>query len=68
MNILNMNIKHENHLRHIHQVRHAKHPKQILQMKHIYTTKGRDRFHWAVTPLKPHKVGNIWKKTEKWAW
>ena len=36
MNILNMNIKHENHLRHIHPVRHAKHPKQILQTKHIY--------------------------------
>ena len=31
-----MNIKHENHLRHIHPVRHAKHPKQILQTKHIY--------------------------------
>ena len=31
-----MNIKHENHLRHIHQVRHAKHPMQILQTKHIY--------------------------------
>ena len=25
----------------------------------IYTTKGRDRFHLAATPLKPHKVGNI---------
>ena len=25
----------------------------------IYTTKGRDRFHWAATPLKPYKVGNI---------
>ena len=23
----------------------------------IYTTKGRDRFHWAATPLKPYKVG-----------
>ena len=32
-----MNIKHENHLRHILPVRHAKHPKQILQTKHIYT-------------------------------
>ena len=31
-----MNIKHENHYRHIHPVRHAKHPKQILQTKHIY--------------------------------
>ena len=25
----------------------------------IYTTKGRDRFHWAATPLKPYTVGNI---------
>ena len=25
----------------------------------FYTTKGRDRFHWAATPLKPYKVGNI---------
>ena len=25
----------------------------------IYTTKGRDRFHWAATPLIPYKVGNI---------
>ena len=25
----------------------------------IYTTKGRDRFHWAATPLKPYKVENI---------
>ena len=25
----------------------------------IYTTKGRDRFHWAATPLKPYKVRNI---------
>ena len=33
---------------------------QILwRHKYIYTTKGRDRFHWAATPLKPHKVGNI---------
>ena len=31
-----MNIKHENHLRHIHPERHPKHPKQILQTKHIY--------------------------------
>ena len=23
------------------------------------TNKGRDRFHWAATPLKPYKVGNI---------
>ena len=40
INLLNltttMNIKHENHLRHIHPVRHAKHPKQIIQTKHIY--------------------------------
>ena len=27
--------------------------------KSIYTTKGRDRFHWAATPLKTYKVGNI---------
>ena len=26
----------------------------------IYSTKGRDRFHWAATPLKPYKVGNIY--------
>ena len=38
-----MNIKHENHLRHIHPVRHAKHPKQILQTKHTFTTKLRGR-------------------------
>ena len=25
----------------------------------FYTTKGRDRFHWAATPLKPYKFGNI---------
>ena len=25
----------------------------------FYTTKGRDRFHWAATPLKPYNVGNI---------
>ena len=25
----------------------------------FYTTKGRDRFHWASTPLKPYKVGYI---------
>ena len=32
-------------------------PKKLLTS--IYTTKGRDRFHWAATPLKPHKVGNM---------
>ena len=26
---------------------------------YIYTTKGREPFHWAATPLKPYKVGNI---------
>ena len=26
---------------------------------YIYTTKGRDRFHWAAPPLKPYKVGDI---------
>ena len=29
------------------------------ELLRIYTTKGRDRFHWAATPLKPYKVGNI---------
>ena len=29
------------------------------KLQRIYTTKGRDRFHWAATPLKPYKVGNI---------
>ena len=33
--------------------------RQILNIFTIYTTKGRDRFHWAATPLKPYKVGNI---------
>ena len=31
----------------------------------IYNTKGRDRFHWAATPLKPYKVGNICDMTYK---
>ena len=26
---------------------------------YIYTTKGREPFHWAATPLKPYKVANI---------
>ena len=30
---------------------------------YMYTTKGRDRFHWAATPLKPYKVGNICSMT-----
>ena len=34
-------------------------PDKFPQLLPIYTTKGRDRFHWAVTPLKPHEVGNI---------
>ena len=38
-----MNIKPENHLRHIRPVRHAKHPKQILQTKHTFTKKLRGR-------------------------
>ena len=29
----------------------------------IYTTKGRDRFHWAATPLRPYKVRNICNMT-----
>ena len=33
--------------------------KFYLSLLEIYTTKGRDRFHWAATPLKPYKVGNI---------
>ena len=27
--------------------------------RHFYTTKGRDRFLWAATPLKPYKIGYI---------
>ena len=34
---------------------------------YIYTTKGRDRFHWAATPLKPHKVGNICYMTYRYS-
>ena len=33
----------------------------------IYTTKGRDRFHWAATPLKPYKVGNICYMTYRYS-
>ena len=33
----------------------------------IYTTKGRDRFHRAATPLKPHKVGNICYMTYRYS-
>ena len=33
----------------------------------IDTTKGRDRFHWAATPLKPYKVGNICYMTYRYS-
>ena len=33
----------------------------------IYTTKGRDRFHWAATPLKQYKVGNICYMTYRYS-
>ena len=33
----------------------------------IYTTKGRDQFHWAATPLKPYKVGNICYMTYRYS-
>ena len=33
----------------------------------FYTTKGRDRFHWAATPLKPYKVGNICYMTYRYS-
>ena len=35
--------------------------------KKIYTTKGRDRFHWAATPLKPHKVKKICYMTYRYS-
>ena len=28
-------------------------------LQYLYITKGRARFHWVGTPLKPYKVGNI---------
>ena len=34
---------------------------------HFYTTKGRDRFHWAATPLKPYKIGNICYMTYRYS-
>ena len=33
----------------------------------FYTTKGRDWFHWAATPLKPYKVGNICYMTYRYS-
>ena len=30
-------------------------------------TQGRDRFHWAATPLKPYKVGNICYMTYRYS-
>ena len=33
----------------------------------IYTTTGRDRFHWAASPLKPYKVGNICYMTYRYS-
>ena len=50
-----MNIKQENHLRHIHPVRHAKHPKQILQTKHTFTTTLRGR------QFDSAEEGGIWQ-------
>ena len=39
----------------------------IKRKKHIYTIKGRDRFHLAATPLKPYKVGNICYMTYRYS-
>ena len=33
----------------------------------FYTTKGRDIFHWAATPLIPYKVGNICYMTYRYS-
>ena len=33
----------------------------------IYTTKGRDRLHWAATPLIPYKVENICYMTYRYS-
>ena len=41
--------------------------RKITLDKDIYTTKGRDRFHWAATPLKPYKVGNICYMTYRYS-
>ena len=38
-----------------------------IKWKYFYTTKGRDRFHWAATPLKPYKVGNICYMTYRYS-
>ena len=38
-----------------------------VNKKIIYTTKGRDRFHWAATPLKPYKFGNICYMTYRYS-
>ena len=40
---------------------------QCLSSFKIYTSKGRDRFHWAATSLKPHKVGNICNMTYRYS-
>mgnify|MGYP003691677991 CR=1 FL=1 len=45
-------------------------PKQRRKCKRqvdFYTTIGRDRFHWAATPLKPYKVGNICYMTYRYS-
>ena len=40
----------------------------LMHIHHnFYTTKGRDRFHWAATPLKPYKVGNICYMTYRYS-
>ena len=36
-------------------------------IKITYTTNGRDRFHWATTPVKPYKVGNICYMTYRYS-
>ena len=33
----------------------------------IYTTKGRDRFHLAATPMKAYKIGNICYMTYRYS-
>ena len=38
-----------------------------ISNKCIYITKGGDRFHWAATPLEPHKVGNICYMTYRYS-
>ena len=42
-----------------HEINTRKKKCEIQQSSTIYTTKGRDRLHWAATPRKPYKVGNI---------